>query len=141
MVLSKSKSGGRDDRREGRETPDGIWLKCPGCGEIPYRKEIERNRWVCVKCSHHFRIAAGDYIELLVDPDTFEELFQTVTVDALGFKDSKRYADLDQEVRRIGWERSRPYGKRQSNEGRRSAWPSWTSASWAGAWARWWARG
>jgi acetyl-CoA carboxylase carboxyl transferase subunit beta len=77
-----------------REVPDGIWIKCPDCGEILYRKEVERNQWVCLRCSHHFRISATEYIRLLVDPNTFEEFFSDITsLDPLGFKDSMRYTD------------------------------------------------
>ncbi len=77
-----------------KEMPDGIWLKCPDCGEILYRKEVNRNFWICPKCTHHFRISADEYIELLVDPGSFKEHFRTVApVDALGFKDTKKYAD------------------------------------------------
>lgn len=77
-----------------REVPDGIWIKCPDCGEILYRKEVERNQWVCLRCPHHFRISAPDYIRLLVDPDTFEEFFSGITsVDPLQFKDTLRYQD------------------------------------------------
>ena len=35
--------------------PDGIWTKCPGCNEILFNKELEKNLKVCTKCGHHFR--------------------------------------------------------------------------------------
>ena len=77
-----------------REMPDGVWLKCTDCGEILYRKEVSRNHWICPRCSHHFRISADEYIELLVDPGSFREYFQGISpVDPLGFKDTKKYAD------------------------------------------------
>jgi acetyl-CoA carboxylase carboxyl transferase subunit beta len=77
-----------------REMPDGIWLKCPDCGEILYRKEVVRSRWVCPKCAHHFRISADDYIELLVDPGSFDERFQNIgPVDPLSFRDTSKYVD------------------------------------------------
>jgi len=80
--------------RPRKEMPDGIWLKCSDCGEIVYRKEVARNFWTCPKCSNHFRISADEYIELLVDPGSFEEHFQEVgPLDPLGFKDTKKYAD------------------------------------------------
>lgn len=80
--------------RPKREMPDGVWLKCPDCGAILYRKEIVRNQWVCPKCAHHFRISAEEYIQLLVDPGSFEEYFRSVEpVDALGFKDTKKYSE------------------------------------------------
>jgi acetyl-CoA carboxylase carboxyl transferase subunit beta len=89
--LTPSEPGRRGPKRD---IPDGIWLKCPDCGEIVYRKEVARNRWVCVKCSHHFRISAEEYIALLVDPGSFEEHFLGIRpVDALGFRDSKKYSD------------------------------------------------
>ncbi|MEZ4653232.1 MAG: hypothetical protein R3E12_06390 [Candidatus Eisenbacteria bacterium] len=90
-MADNDKAAGSTKRRE---MPDGIWLKCPDCGEILYRKEVVRNRWVCPKCSHHFRISADDYIELLVDPGSFEEYFQDIApVDALGFRDTAKYSD------------------------------------------------
>ncbi len=81
-------------QQEKRDVPDGIWIKCIGCGEILYRKEVERNAWVCILCGHHFRISADDYISMLVDPDSFEESFDgVVSVDPLEFHDSKPYPE------------------------------------------------
>ncbi|MBK8230005.1 MAG: acetyl-CoA carboxylase carboxyltransferase subunit beta [Candidatus Eisenbacteria bacterium] len=86
------KSGGGSS--SGKNSPDGIWVKCPDCSEILFRKEVERNQWVCVKCSHHFRISADDYLALMVDEGTFDERFTNLSsLDPLKFKDSKRYPD------------------------------------------------
>ncbi|MBU1700503.1 MAG: acetyl-CoA carboxylase, carboxyltransferase subunit beta [Candidatus Eisenbacteria bacterium] len=80
--------------QEKKEVPDGVWLKCGGCGEILYRRELERNAWVCGTCGHHFRIPPQTYIQLLVDPDSFKEMFSNIrSTDPLEFRDSKRYAD------------------------------------------------
>ena len=77
-----------------RELPDGLWVKCDGCGEILYFKELERNLHVCPKCSHHFRIDANRYISILVDDESFEETESgIVSTDPLRFKDSKKYTD------------------------------------------------
>ena len=46
-----------------REPPSDVWVKCEGCGEILYRRELARNLWVCGKCRHHFRVGAPDYVE------------------------------------------------------------------------------
>ena len=51
--------------------PEGLWIICPGCREIIYRKEVERNQRVCPKCSHHFRIGAQERVRLLVDEGSF----------------------------------------------------------------------
>jgi acetyl-CoA carboxylase carboxyl transferase subunit beta len=77
-----------------REIPDGLWQKCPSCGEIIYRRELERNLSVCFKCGHHFRISSQQYIELLTDEGSFVEHFSEITsTDPLKFKDSKNYDD------------------------------------------------
>jgi acetyl-CoA carboxylase carboxyl transferase subunit beta len=87
--------GKKPPQAEGRrDSPDGIWVKCPDCGEILVRKEVEQNQWVCIRCAHHFRISANDYIQLLVDPDSFDELFSDITsLDPLHFKDSMPYSE------------------------------------------------
>jgi len=54
--------------------PDGLWAKCEACGEILYRKELEKNLWMCLKCQFHFRISCRDYITLLLDDAQFDEL-------------------------------------------------------------------
>jgi acetyl-CoA carboxylase carboxyl transferase subunit beta len=87
-------------QQEKRDVPDGIWIKCPGCGDILYRKEVERNGWTCMLCSHHFRISADDYLKVLVDPDSFQEMFNEVTsVDPLEFHDSRPYPERIQAAR------------------------------------------
>jgi acetyl-CoA carboxylase carboxyl transferase subunit beta len=77
-----------------KELPDGIWVKCDACGEIIYRKELEKHLWVCSKCDHHFRIRSKDYINLILDNSELEEYDSTLqSTDPLEFKDSKRYPD------------------------------------------------
>jgi len=81
--------------RAGRSpVPQGLWLKCDGCREIIYSKELERNLRICPKCGHHFRIDARSRIELLLDTETVEEHFVDVApTDPLRFKDSKAYKE------------------------------------------------
>jgi len=55
------------------EVPDGMWVKCSGCGAMLYRKELEKDLFVCKRCAHHFRLAAPDRIALMADPDSFRE--------------------------------------------------------------------
>jgi len=54
--------------------PDGLWDKCEACGEILYRKELEKNLWICPKCQFHFRVSCRDYITLLLDDAKLDEL-------------------------------------------------------------------
>jgi len=74
--------------------PEGLWIICPGCREMIYRKEVERNQRVCPKCSHHFRIGALDRVRLLVDEGSFIPHDERLAPeDPLRFKDTRRYAD------------------------------------------------
>jgi len=84
-----------------RELPDGLWVKCDDCGEIIYRRESERNLFVCSKCGYHFRIPSRVYIKVLSDEGSFEELFENIgSVDPLQFKDSKKYPDRVEAAKR-----------------------------------------
>jgi acetyl-CoA carboxylase carboxyl transferase subunit beta len=83
-----------------REPTSDVWVKCEGCGEIIYKKELARNLWVCPKCRYHFRIASQEYVELLADPGTFREAdADLLPVDPLGFVDRKPYVDRLAEYR------------------------------------------
>ncbi|MCA9744270.1 acetyl-CoA carboxylase carboxyltransferase subunit beta [candidate division KSB1 bacterium] len=76
-----------------KEMPE-LWIKCPKCDEIIYKRELERNFQVCGNCGYHFRIKAHDYIKLLTDEGSFEPVFEDVQpTDFLKFKAKKRYAD------------------------------------------------
>ena len=80
-------------RRKGR-VPNGLWIKCSDCGEIIYKKELERNLHVCAKCNHHHRITATQRIALVIDEGTFVEHDAGIEpVDALRFKDLKKYKE------------------------------------------------
>lgn len=82
------------ESRERSTVPEGLWLRCDGCREIVYSKELERNLRICPKCGHHFRIDAPARIALLLDEPQPKTLFDDVLpVDPLGFADTKRYSD------------------------------------------------
>jgi acetyl-CoA carboxylase carboxyl transferase subunit beta len=88
----KAKEGLIPQRK--KEIPDGIWVKCDSCGEIIYRKQLEKDLWVCPKCDHHFRIRSKDYINLILDGGQLEEYDKALAAsDPLEFKDSKRYTE------------------------------------------------
>jgi acetyl-CoA carboxylase carboxyl transferase subunit beta len=74
--------------------PEGLWVKCDGCKEIVYSKELERAGRVCPKCGYHFRIDARARIELLLDEEEPKELFSHIApTDPLGFSDTKSYSE------------------------------------------------
>jgi acetyl-CoA carboxylase carboxyl transferase subunit beta len=73
---------------------EGLFLKCDGCKETLYLKEVERNRRVCPKCGFHFRMSVEERLRLLFDEERFELLFTDVRpADPLKFRDTKRYRD------------------------------------------------
>ncbi|WP_310394099.1 acetyl-CoA carboxylase, carboxyltransferase subunit beta [Hymenobacter sp.] len=77
---------------EKKETPDGLWYKCPECKTVATMAEHKRLLHVCSNCHHHDRIDAADYFELLFDEGQFTELDANLTSgDPLGFVDTKEY--------------------------------------------------
>ncbi len=80
--------------RRTRSVPEGLWIKCPACDAVLYRAELERNLYVCPKCSHHMRIGARERLEGFLDKGTRVEIGANITPeDPLRFRDSKRYKD------------------------------------------------
>ncbi len=77
-----------------RDTPVDLWVKCDGCKEILYRKELAANRYVCEHCGFHFRIGANDYVKLLIDEGTWQVLDANLkSIDPLKFSAKKKYKD------------------------------------------------
>ena len=77
-----------------KAVPEGLWNKCPGCGAVLYRPELERNQEVCPKCDHHMRIGARRRLDLLLDEEGQSEIGANLEpVDRLKFKDQKRYKE------------------------------------------------
>ena len=75
-----------------KETPEGLWNKCPECNHICTTSELKENLFVCPKCSYHHRIGSQEYFNLIFDNSVYTELFDEIrSVDALGFTDLKSY--------------------------------------------------
>ena len=81
--------------RQRRDTyPPDLWTQCPSCQEMLFNKQLEKALRVCSNCGHHFRLSAAARLELLLDPDTFEERDPGLqSLDPLGFVDLKAYPD------------------------------------------------
>jgi len=91
---AREDAAGEGGGRRGTRIPEGLWLICPGCREIVYRKEVDRNGRVCPKCAHHFRVGAAERVRQLADPGTFRAADEeTAPRDPLGFSDARRYPD------------------------------------------------
>ncbi len=89
-----------------KSVPDGLWIKCDGCQEIIYNKDLENNHMVCPKCNHYFRLNVKQRIELLVNPGSFREFGAGIQPkDPLGFKDSKTYVErIKQHQKKTGYQ-------------------------------------
>ena len=84
----------RTEANTKKSIPEGLWVKCVGCGAVLYRGELERNLDVCPKCGHHHRIGARRRLDLFLDLEPREEIAADLEpTDFLKFKDSKRYKD------------------------------------------------
>ena len=77
-----------------KETPDGLWYKCPKCKEIVTTKDHKKNLYCCIKCNYHSRIGSNEYFEILFDKNKYTELdANMVSIDPLKFKDKISYTD------------------------------------------------
>jgi acetyl-CoA carboxylase carboxyl transferase subunit beta len=82
-----------NENTEKKELPN-VWTKCDSCGEILYKKDLEKNLHVCLKCGYHFRVFAKTYLQIILDPKTFKPIDKNmIAVDPLEFTDTKKYAD------------------------------------------------
>ena len=80
--------------RKNVEVPQGLWVRCPQCGAMVYRRILDEELNVCPECDYHNRIDARTRIKQLSDPDTFEEFLPDLeSSDPLGFTDRMSYQD------------------------------------------------
>ena len=75
-----------------KETPEGLWTKCPNCNHICTSSELKENLYICDKCNYHHRIGSDEYFAILFDNQEFIVLFDEIkSKDALNFTDLKNY--------------------------------------------------
>jgi len=86
-----------------RAVPEGVFLRCPECEVMLFKKAVETNLWVCPEsaCQHHFRISSSQRVAQLLDPDSFEPFNAEVApVDPLKFVDTRPYVDRIKDAQR-----------------------------------------
>lgn len=87
-IFKKPPFRGNADKK--RDMPEGLWHKCPGCGEVIHELELKKSLRVCPHCNFHFTLSAPERIESITDPGTFTETDKDMaSVDALNFKGYK----------------------------------------------------
>ena len=92
--FKRIKEGITTSTKNKKETPEGLWYKCPECKEIVPTDENQENLWVCKSCGHHQRISAGQYFSILFDDSRFFEFnADMVSDDPLNFTDTKPYKE------------------------------------------------
>lgn len=92
--FTRVKEGITTSTEEKKETPEGLWYKCPECSEIMTSEDHENNLWVCAKCSYHEKIGSEEYFAILFDDQKFKEIAaDLIAGDPLHFEDTKRYVD------------------------------------------------
>ena len=92
--FKRIKEGITTSTHEKKETPDGLWSKCPKCKTIVTTEEHKKNLYCCINCNYHIRIGSTEYFEILFDNNKFIELDKEMTsLDPLKFKDKKEYPD------------------------------------------------
>jgi acetyl-CoA carboxylase carboxyl transferase subunit beta len=100
--MAESPAEGAKTQKEG--IPEGLWIRCPECEDMLFRKAVEESLHVCPNCQHHFRVSARTRVEQVVDPGSFEERYADVEpIDTLKFVDRKAYKDrLREEQNKTG---------------------------------------
>lgn len=92
--FKRMKNGITTSTHEKKETPDGLWSKCPKCKIIVTTEEHKEQLYVCHNCSHHSRIGSKEYFEILFDNNKFVELDKKMSsLDPLKFIDKKKYTE------------------------------------------------
>ncbi len=80
------------DQSRKADVPEGLWMRCPACEAMVFRKRVEENLNVCTECDHHYRVAANARVGQLCDPNSFEPMWTDITPsDPLKFHDRKPY--------------------------------------------------
>ncbi len=72
--------------------PEGVWVKCPDCGQALYKKDLDEHLQVCPKCAHHFRLGARERLAMLFDGPWVEHDHDLASTDPLSFIDTKPYS-------------------------------------------------
>jgi len=93
-IFKKPPTGGACGRKRREDIPEGLFQKCPGCGEVIHEIEVTENQRICPHCDHHFPQSAKERIQSLLDPGSFVEMDASLhSVDSLRFQGMATYKD------------------------------------------------
>ncbi len=92
--FKRLKTGITTSTKEKKETPEGLWYKCPQCKKIHTTADFANSKYICSDCGYHERIGSKEYFEVIFDNNEFTELNENlVSGDPLNFHDTKKYTD------------------------------------------------
>jgi acetyl-CoA carboxylase carboxyl transferase subunit beta len=92
--FKRSKEGITTSTKDKKETPEGLWNKCSRCKTLFTHDDLEKNNYVCDRCSNHERIGSEQYFKIIFDEGKYTEINEKVTSgDPLEFVDTKKYTD------------------------------------------------
>lgn len=92
--FTRIKEGITTSTEDKKETPEGLWYKCPECKEVMTSEDHENAFWVCAHCGHHEKIGSAEYFALLFDGQQYTEIgADLIAGDPLEFEDTKKYTD------------------------------------------------
>ena len=102
---------------EKKDMPNGLWTRCDGCKGMVYKKTVEERMYVCPECNYHFRVFSRDRLKLLIDENSFEEMWgNMVPCDPLNFKDRITYPErVAAEQQKTGLKEAAIVGKGKIN--------------------------
>ena len=99
--FKRIKKGVTTETNQKKETPEGLWYKCPKCKTIITSEEHHNQLYVCENCNHHHRINSKEYFEILFDKNKFTELDPNMTSkDPLDFEDRKKYIERLKDIQK-----------------------------------------
>ncbi len=92
--FKRNKEGITTTTSEKKETPEGLWHKCPNCKTVFTQADFIKTNYVCDRCSYHERIGSEEYFQILFDKGEYTEIDANLTSgDPLHFEDTKKYTD------------------------------------------------
>lgn len=92
--FKRLKKGITTSTTEKKETPEGLWYKCPSCKKIHAVQDHALNKYVCTECSYHEKIGSQEYFQVIFDNNEFTEINENlISADPLNFSDTKKYTD------------------------------------------------
>jgi acetyl-CoA carboxylase carboxyl transferase subunit beta len=87
--------------KDKKETPEGLWYKCPKCQTVVTSEDHQKNVYVCERCSYHERIGSEEYFSILFDEGKYKEMDKKMTsADPLKFEDTKKYTNRVKETQK-----------------------------------------